>query len=355
MRKSVKIITWLLIAIFIHFLIKIYDASFKGQVFQMDKRGVFFLVFMVVFMMTILALADAILKCSTRRFLNKFSFNKRFTVLSVIFLVYGIFVVLGFSFCYTLFDYWFFGFWHYGKEYQFLDFDANLGMYMAYLAILLFNGQFYLLRHSRESELKTEKLEKERLQSQYQALKNQVDPHFFFNSLSVLTSLVYKDADLSADYITQLSKMYRYTLDNESKSLAPLKTELNILDSYIFLIKIRHGDAVNFKVNFSETAKRETYIPPNALQMLAENAIKHNRFSVEEPLSVDFYEENDYLVVKNEKRTRKQLSPSPGIGLENISKRYGLLCNCQVVVSEERGQFIVKLPKLKNSHENPHF
>ena len=221
---------------------------------------------------------------------------------------------------------------------------------MGYMAILLFNGQLYLLQQTKENEVYAEKMKKEKLQSQYQALKNQIDPHFFFNSLSVLTSLVYKDPDLSADYITQLSKMYHYVLDKNKDKLVLLKEELSFLESYIFLIKIRHEENVKFLIDIPAHLFENTLIPPNSLQMLAENAVKHNRFTEDKPLIVKFNIEKGYIVISNNKNKRQLVRGSSRIGLNNIDKRFELIYGERIIVEDRDDKFIVKLPLLNKFH-----
>ena len=121
---------------------------------------------------------------------------------------------------------------HYGSAYRFFDFDANVGMFIGYLGVIIFIGQVYVFNHWKKERLTSEQLQKENFQAKFEALKNQIDPHFFFNNLSVLTRLVYKDQDLAAEYINQLSKIYRYILDKRDEILVTLQDELQFLDSY---------------------------------------------------------------------------------------------------------------------------
>ena len=172
-----------------------------------------------------------------------------------------------------------------------------------------------------------ERLKRENIQAKYDALRNQVDPHFFFNSLSVLTNLVYKSADLSAEYITQLAKSYRYILDKKFENLVSIKTEQEFLESYFFLIRIRHEESIQFEVSISEETRCTGMLPPATLQMLVENAIKHNRFSAAKPLHISITDHEDSLYIVNELRKRYGVKSSIGLGLDNISKRYELICD----------------------------
>lgn len=194
---------------------------------------------------------------------------------------------------------------------------------------------------------------RENLQARYDVLRNQIDPHFFFNSLSVLTNLVYKDPDLAAEYITQLAKCYRYILDKKFENLVPIETELGFLESYIFLIRIRHQQSIEFTIDIAEDLKQSGMVPPASLQMLVENAVKHNRFSANLPLYVSIRDDAGYLVVTNTLRKRSMVHPSTGVGLDNISKRYELTSDKQVQIAETAESFIVKIPII-TLHENYH-
>jgi two-component system, LytTR family, sensor kinase len=220
-----------------------------------------------------------------------------------------------------------------------------------YFIMLMLSG-FYLIANRRatlrfeEVSLKAERLEKESVQSQFAALKNQINPHFLFNSLSILSSLVHVNADLSEKFIDQLSKAYRYILEQKDNEQVALKTELDFIQSYVFLLKIRFED--KFLVNFDIPPSYENQyrIAPLTLQLLVENVVKHNQMSEEEPLHVHILAQNDELVIKNNLKPRPQSNASTGVGLQNIINRYGLLTDRKVWVGETDGNFIVRIPLL---------
>ena len=198
----------------------------------------------------------------------------------------------------------------------------------------------------RQSAINEEKMKAEVIASKYESLKNQVNPHFLFNSLNVLTSLVYKDPDLSAKFIKKLSNVYRYVLDVKDKELVDLESEIDFLKSYTFLLTIRHEEGLN--VHFEIPASPKYQVAPLALQMLVENAVKHNVISKQEPLSIGVHIENGYLVVHNnlQKKVIRESSSSE-VGLENIKARYEFLSDLPVIVNESEDAFEVKLPVLK--------
>lgn len=200
--------------------------------------------------------------------------------------------------------------------------------------------------HTRNVERKADQMQKELLISKYESLKNQVNPHFLFNSFSVLTSLIQQDKDLATDFLTQLSKMYRYMLENKESQLVSLDQEIDFLNSFIFLLKTRHED--NIKIDLDINLNRsEFYIPTLSLQMLIENAVKHNKFSAEDPLRIEVYNEgSDYLVIRNKVNKKNVAESTTKVGLENIKKRYDYQSENKVVIAYDNEHFTVKLPRI---------
>lgn len=195
-------------------------------------------------------------------------------------------------------------------------------------------------------ELQSQQLANENAIAQFEALKNQVSPHFLFNSLSILSSLVHVNSDLSQKYIDKLSRAYRYILEQKDNDLIPLSTELDFINSYAFLVKMRFEDKFNLNVNVTPEQAMRLSIAPLTLQLLVENAVKHNRMSSKEPLHVDIFIDGDWLVIQNELRPREQhdVPVSTHVGLQNIKNRYSLLTEKPVMVTKDEGRFIVKIP-----------
>jgi tetratricopeptide (TPR) repeat protein len=222
------------------------------------------------------------------------------------------------------------------------------------LLLLIFLGRMLVLqRHSDALKRKTQELEKQQLVNEISLLKTQVNPHFLFNSLSILSSLVHVDADLSEKFIDQLSRSYRYILEQKDQALVTLRTELGFIESYAFLLKIRFENKFNLEVQIPDDALDKFKIAPLTLQLLIENAVKHNRMSLAEPLIVHIsLEENSVLVVKNKLQPRTTEYRSTGIGLQNIMNRYALLTKRQVWAGERDDQFVVKIPLLNETTKN---
>ncbi|HEX3019986.1 MAG TPA: PAS domain S-box protein [Chitinispirillaceae bacterium] len=187
-------------------------------------------------------------------------------------------------------------------------------------------------------------LQKENIQSQFEVLRQQVNPHFLFNSLNVLTSLIKLEPDLAERFSEQLSKVYRYVLENKDDELVDLHTELRFLDAYIFLLNIRFVDKIRVNIDIPEPARKYRLIPL-AMQLLIENAIKHNIMTKTEPLIINIFIDNgNYLNIINNLQERPSQIVSTGVGLRNIKNRYQLLNNSLPLFEKTGTQFIAKIP-----------
>lgn len=192
-----------------------------------------------------------------------------------------------------------------------------------------------------------EEIEKGMALAQFESLKNQVNPHFLFNSLNVLASLVHIDADLSEKFIGQLARSYRYLLEQKDKELVPLKTEIEFVHSFAFLLKIRFEEKL--KINIQLQAEiMDYYVAPLTLQLLIENAVKHNIISAETPLVINISNEQEtFLVVSNNLQLRQNRLPSTGVGQKNIISRYKMFSSIPPLFHQEGSTYIVKIPLIK--------
>lgn len=213
----------------------------------------------------------------------------------------------------------------------------------ALLAVKIGSEFFSSLKNSL---IETEKYKTESANAQLQNLKNQLNPHFLFNNLSVLTSLVYKNQDKAADFINELAKVYRYVLDTKNSELVPLQEELDFINHYIFLQKIRFEDSISFEIKIEES-KKSDYLLPMCLQMLVENTIQHNETSQANPLKVLIYTDNDSLVIENPILSRSDISESTKTGIKNIKQRYSFFTDKKVIVSNNGKVFKVILPLIQ--------
>lgn len=216
----------------------------------------------------------------------------------------------------------------------------KITLFFVILSMLITNAIIFFVNW-KKSVVIQEQLKREQLSLQYETLKNQVNPHFLFNSLNSVTSLIKKDPDKAILFVQKLSEVLRYVLEQKDNEIVTVESELKFLESYIFLQKIRFG--ANLKVQI-EVGNSNCYIIPLSLQMLIENAIKHNVVSREFPLSVTICsKDNDYLEVRNSLKKKKELKTS-GIGIENIRSQFRFFTSKPVRVEQDEAYFIVELP-----------
>lgn len=207
---------------------------------------------------------------------------------------------------------------------------------------IFMHGRGFLLSW-RQTSIDMQKLKTEQVFTQFESLKNQVNPHFLFNSLNALSSLVYEDQDKAVSFIRKLSQVYRYVLDKKDSELVKIEDELDFMENFIFLQQIRFGDNLSVKINKKSV---DGYLPPLALQLLVENAIKHNVISEKDHLSISIEIDETYCVISNSIK-EKLHKDSTGIGLENLRARYEYLSSRKLEIHNDGKEFVVKLPVLQ--------
>ncbi|PWJ41048.1 histidine kinase [Sediminitomix flava] len=202
-----------------------------------------------------------------------------------------------------------------------------------------------------ELELNLERMEKAQLQTKYSALKNQLDNHFLFNNLSVLSSLIYEDVEKSDRFIQEFAKVYRYVLSISEEMLVPVEKELDFIEAYLFLLKIRFEEGFQVRNDLDEDVS-EKKLPPLSLQVLIENAIKHNCISKRHPLHIHIYEENDEIIVTNNYQPRDRPDTrSTHTGLKNLTEKYKLISEKVPSFGVQEENYVAVLP-LIDSHIN---
>ncbi len=212
------------------------------------------------------------------------------------------------------------------------------------------NAIVFFMARNKKNELEKESLLKETAEARFESLRSQINPHFLFNSFNVLDTLVHKDPDTASRFIAQLSTVYRYVLNNQTNKVVPLRDELEFLDAYVYLLQIRFGDSLEIHNSLSAGGNK-AYIAPATLQMLIENAIKHNVVSKARPLSIRIFQEGEYYVVQNILQPKAVKEPSTSTGLKNIRARYEFLYRKDAVQVQSNGDFIVKIPVLRVDNE----
>jgi hypothetical protein len=208
-------------------------------------------------------------------------------------------------------------------------------------------GIYYTYTRQREKNLKEmAMLQQEKMIFEYDHLRSQVNPHFLFNSLNTLTSLIEEEPTTALEYSTHLSDLYRNILAYRSEDLVYLYEELEILNNYIHIQKCRFGDALHVQIQVSEEIKQNKKVVPLALQLLVENAMKHNIVSTSQPLIVTVKAEENKLIVSNNIQLKMSKEKGLGLGLENISKRYALATDRKISYGAVRDEYVVQLPLL---------
>ncbi|TDT50696.1 histidine kinase [Maribacter spongiicola] len=229
--------------------------------------------------------------------------------------------------------------------------NEKLEYYISALAITLvvslFLHAFYFYKALQDTKVKEQKIIAGSASAKFDALKNQLDPHFLFNSLNVLTSLIEEDPMQAQKFTTSLSKVYRYVLEQKSKNLISVDEELKFARTYVRLLKMRFEDSIVFEIPDAAT-NPEAKIVPLSLQLLLENAVKHNVVTSSKPLHIRIYEEDDYLYVVNNLQEKQVVKKSSGVGLQNIRQRYAILTKKEMQIFKTNKEFKVRLPMLMN-------
>lgn len=210
---------------------------------------------------------------------------------------------------------------------------------------LIYFGTIYF-NEWKENLVRTAILQHEKAQVKYDSLKNQLNPHFLFNALTSLNSLIFENQQLASDFLQQLSKVYRYTLQNKEKECVTLKTECEFISNYISLFKTRFQNSIQFKIDIAEEAE-EKGIVPVTLQMLIENAAKHNIISDAAPLMISITADTDYLRVENSVNKKSQVETSNKQGLVNLKTLYQYLSDKPIEIIETEKLFTVKIPLIE--------
>lgn len=224
---------------------------------------------------------------------------------------------------------------------------VNNAIYSALFSMLIgliVTGMEFLKQWKKSAE-DNERMKAEMISSQFEALKNQVNPHFLFNSLNTLAAIIPEKPEVAIDFVQQLSRVFRYALQNSEQNMVTISEELRIIQSYLFLNKQRFGDKLRTDIRIAP-AVAEQKILTHALLILVENAIKHNEISTNHPLDISIAAEDGCITVANNLRLKQVPEPSTGIGLSNIRNRYRLVSERTVTVSVTAHQFIVKIPIL---------
>lgn len=265
-------------------------------------------------------------------------------IYAILLLILNNLTALGFSLLVGLFEDSGFSFFH-----QMMYIVSVIVTFVSYVYTNARYMDFIVASEKQKKELEISLLkEKEHTaQMQLEVLKAQINPHFMFNNFSILSELIMEDHCLAEKFLDNLSKVYRYVIQNLKRDTIPISEEIVFLRSYIYLMQIRYGDAVRIEVD-DALEYTNGMIPPTSLQLLVENAIKHNSMSRQIPLSIRIYCKGNDVVVENDLHPVASNLTSTGIGHRNIIERYFLLCKRKPVIEKQDKKYIVKLPIIYN-------
>jgi len=225
--------------------------------------------------------------------------------------------------------------------------NSNAAAIFSTLLVCAIYESIYFMNELRKSVEEKEMLKRESLSAQLEALKTQVNPHFLFNNLNTLSAVIPDNPGQAIDFVQQLSRVYRHILEVKNEQSILLKEELEVLQAYAFLLKTRFGDNLDISIRVADE-KLQQRIVHLSLQILMENAIKHNIVSAAKPLRIDVFTEDGKLIVSNNLQKKNQSFESTGIGLDNIRKRYLLLGSQPIEVEEGPSCFTVSIPLIGN-------
>jgi two-component system, LytTR family, sensor kinase len=254
------------------------------------------------------------------------------------FLIANLAVIIGVFGWYMYTGQDFSGFWTQLFQHDLIFANGSLFKWLLFFTIAFF---FVLWQKSSRKE---QKLLEENLKYRYNTLKSQVNPHFLFNSLNTLSELVYIDAKKSDNYIQTLSGIYRYVLENAEKDLIDLEEEIEFVKKYFSLQEVRDEGKIQLEIDIDNEQSGGIKIIPVSLQILVENALKHNAISREKPLSIKMYLKDDCIIVSNALQKKSILESSTQIGLSNLKDRTKILMNGELEINSDASSFIVKLP-----------
>ncbi len=332
-----------LVALFMYLFFHVNSAENAGEIFSFGPLDIVFLFYVTFIVLGMLELFDWLLRKLKARNMDLTRYSQHVKLVAILTFV-SLPLVIFFS--------WFS---EYGIKPQFIECDPvqSLDMFIRssfqaqVLAWLIIGERIFRITQEQAKKMERDKalMQKELLQSQYVNLKNQVNPHFLFNSFSVLQSLIDTQPEEASKFLTELSKMYRYILDNRQESMSSVRKELEVLKSYLYLLQIRHEESLQVQIDIEEKYY-DCYVPTLSFQMLIENAEKHNQFSHAEPLIVRIYVDGEHLVVRNKVRRKGAHEDSTRLGLENLRSQYQLQTEKSVIITQDEDFFTVKLPVL---------
>lgn len=241
--------------------------------------------------------------------------------------------------------------WIYGNSFNFFlanesFFSYLFAVFIALIVTLSFHA-YYFYKFGVNAELRAQRILLENAKAKHKALQDQLDPHFLFNSLSVLASLIEEDPKRATEFTTSLSKVYRYVLDQRQEDVVTLSSELDFAKVYLNLLSMRFEDSLEYSIDVSDVSY---FTVPLSLQLLIENAVKHNKVTEKHPLYIKIFKTDEDLVIQNNLNVKVKDSKRNGIGLKNIKKRFEAYTDRTIQIKQNADTFTVKLPLIKTQN-----
>lgn len=345
--KSINIFLIRVSIIFsIHLIFKAGDYSF-GDFFDFTNRGLLFSAFFISYWLLIWYVSAFFHKKIQTKQESSLKRKQGFTSLLFMFhFAFGLFAAFFSNLLYRHGDSQFFDREDVWSEIPMLNPELTFSLFTLYMMIFFFDTYFHVNIKMKEDQLQLEKLKQENTLAQYLNLKSQIEPHFLFNTLSVLSAVIHTDANLASELTLRLSRILRYVIEKNKFLLVPLKEEITFIENYVFLIQARFEKGIIVENTIDKKIIELSYLPPVSLQLLVENAVKHNKFTKNEPLRIQIYNKENLLMVSNNIDLRNDVENSTKQGLENLSKRYSHFSEMAVAIENNDDTFKVSLPIL---------
>lgn len=345
-QKSNKFFIRLALIFIIQFIFKIGDQSIN--VFSdFTLRGTVFSIYFIIYWICAWYIAAFIHKKIQQKQGDSHQGKKTYTFLLFSFqFTFGFLASFFANWFYRLWDIYLFEMSDAWSSVWLLNPEFTMSLLMIYMMVFSVDIYYNTGIKAKEDQLQLEKLKQENTLAQYLNLKSQIEPHFLFNSLSVLSSIIYTDVDLASDFILRLSRILRYVIEKNEFLLVPLNDEIIFIENYLFLIQTRFEKGIIFENKIDKAITNSSYLPPASIQLLIENAIKHNKFTKDNPLRIKLFNDEEHLIVINNINIRNDSENSTNQGLENLSKRYSHLSDKSVVIKKSDVDFMVTLPIL---------
>ena len=333
----------------IHLIIKAGDYTF-GNFFDFTRRGILFSTFFISYALIVWYVSETFNHYILKKYEHPFDTNKVYrSLFFVIHFIYGFIASFILNYLYRQGDILLYNMHESWDQIPLLNPELTLSLLTMYMMFFTLSNYSYINLKRKEDQLKLEKLKQENTLAQYLNLKSQIEPHFLFNSLSVLSSIIHTEPDLASNFTLRLSKILRFVIEKNELKLISLKEELDFVQNYLFLIQTRFETGIKFQNKLDLDFQNHCCTPPSSIQSLVENAIKHNKFTKEHPIIIELGNDDEYIYVKNNLNKRDDFQSTTQQGLKNLKQRFSYFSEKAVRIQQSENFFSVYLPILDAS------